>query len=201
MEKHKETKSKTARTHKTTAKTQAKPAAKPEVKAEAVVKRAKPPVPRKKMKTEFTFGLHNLVTPPGSHEKKRILGRGPSSGHGKTSTRGSKGQTSRAGRDMYAGFEGGQTPLIRRIPKRGFNSRNKRVYQLVNLSDLSKIKETSVTLELLEQKGFIKDKAKLVKVLGDGEIKSALTIQAHAFSKSAQDKITQAGGKIELINA
>jgi len=177
-----------------------KPAAKPELKKTAVDRKPKPAA-RKKFGAQISFGLHTLVTPPGSHKHKKILGRGSSSGHGKTSTRGSKGQTSRAGRDMYMGFEGGQTPLIRRIPKRGFNPRSKKEYQLINLSDLTRIKETNITLELLETKGFIKHKEKLVKVLGDGEIKNPVTIQAHAFSKSAQDKITQAGGKIELVNA
>ncbi len=149
---------------------------------------------------EITLGLHNLKPALGSHRRKKILGRGPSSGHGKTSTRGSKGQTSRAGRDMYPGFEGGQMPLIRKIPKRGFASRSKKEYQILNLNDLNKIKETNLTLELLEAKGLIKDKARPVKILGDGEIKNPLTIQAHAFSKAASDKITKSGGKIDLIH-
>jgi len=149
---------------------------------------------------EEKFGLYNLKAPKGSHKRKKILGRGPSSGHGKTSTRGSKGQTSRSGRDFYLGFEGGQTPLIRRIPKRGFTSRFKKEYQIVNLNDLARIKESTVTLDLLEEKGLIKDKQKLVKVLGDGEIKNPISIQAHAFSKKAAQEITNAGGKIEIIN-
>jgi large subunit ribosomal protein L15 len=154
----------------------------------------------KRTKAKIYFGLHQLHPAPGSHKKKRILGRGTSSGHGKTSTRGSKGQTSRAGRHFYLGFEGGQTPLIRRIPKRGFNNPFKKIYQIVNLSDLGRTKETNLTLETLEAKGLIKDKAKLVKILGDGEIKAAVSVQAHACSKSAADKITAAGGKIELLN-
>ena len=148
-----------------------------------------------------SVGLHNLKAPKGAHQKKRILGRGPSSGHGKTSTRGSKGQTSRAGHDMYLGFEGGQTPLIRRIPKRGFtNTRFKREYQIVNLESLKKIKAAVITLEILEEKGLIKNKNKLVKILGEGDLKEALTIYAHAFSKKAQGKIKNAGGKLEIIN-
>lgn len=146
------------------------------------------------------IGLHNLKAPAGAHKRKRILGRGPSSGHGKTSTRGSKGQTSRAGRDFYLGFEGGQTPLIRRIPKRGFTNKFKKEFQLVNLSALSKIKEATINPALLEQKGLVKDKNKLVKILGDGEIKNPIIIQAHAFSKRAQEMIKNAGGKAELIN-
>ncbi|MDD2690094.1 MAG: 50S ribosomal protein L15 [Candidatus Omnitrophica bacterium] len=146
------------------------------------------------------MGIHNLKVPAGAHKRKRILGRGPSSGHGKTSTRGSKGQTSRAGRHFYLGFEGGQTPIIRRIPKRGFTSRSKKIYQIVNLDDLNRIKETNIAPDLLEQKGIIKDKTKLVKILGDGELKNAITISAHAFSKKAQEKITKSGGKLEVIN-
>lgn len=150
---------------------------------------------------EERIGLHNLKAPKGAHKRKKILGRGSSSGHGKTSTRGSKGQTSRAGRDMYLGFEGGQTPLIRRFPKRGFTSIFKKEFQILNLDDLKKIKDTTITLELLEKKGLIKDRSIPVKVLGDGEIKHAVTIQAHAFSKKAQDKIKTAGGFPEVVSA
>lgn len=145
-------------------------------------------------------GIHNLKIPHGAHKKKKLLGRGSSSGHGKTSTRGSKGQTSRSGRDFYLGFEGGQTPIIRRMPKRGFTSQFKKVYQIVNLGDLSRIKESAITLDLLEQNGLIKDKNKLVKILGGGEIKNAINIQAHAFSRKASEQITGLGGKIEIIN-
>lgn len=145
------------------------------------------------------IGLGNLKAPKGAHKRKKILGRGPGSGHGKTSTRGSKGQTSRAGRDFYAGFEGGQTPLIRRIPKRGFHSKFKKEYQIVNLIDLNRLKESVVTPEVLEKKGLIKDKMRLVKVLGNGEIKNPVTVQAHAFSRRAKDLIEKTGGKIELI--
>lgn len=144
--------------------------------------------------------LYNLKAPLGANKKKKLLGRGSSSGHGKTSTRGSKGQTSRAGRDFYLGFEGGQTPLIRRIPKRGFVNKFKKEYQIVNLSDLNKIKETGITLDLLAREGLIKDKKKLVKILGGGNIKNAVSVQAHAFSKKALEAIKNAGGKIEIIN-
>lgn len=147
-----------------------------------------------------SFGLYNLKAPKGSHKPRKIKGRGPGSGHGKTSTRGSKGQTSRAGRHFYPGFEGGQTPLIRRIPKRGFTNKFKKEFQIINLSDLNKIKETTITPALLEEKGLIKDKQKLIKILGDGEIKNPVTVQAHAFSKSAGEQIKNAGGKIEIIN-
>ncbi len=154
----------------------------------------------KKEKKEV-LGLHNLKSPVGSRKKRKLLGRGSSSGHGKTSTRGSKGQTSRAGRHFYLGFEGGQTPLIRRIPKRGFNSRSRREFQIVNLKDLEGLKSANITLAFLEEKGLIKSKNKLVKILGEGEVKNALTVCAHSFSKQAAQKIAQAGGKAELVNA
>ncbi|OGX44584.1 MAG: 50S ribosomal protein L15 [Omnitrophica WOR_2 bacterium RIFCSPLOWO2_12_FULL_51_8] len=144
-------------------------------------------------------GLFNLRPPRGAHKKRKILGRGPGSGHGKTSTRGSKGQTSRAGRHFYLGFEGGQSPLIRRMPKRGFSSNFRREYQIVNLSDLSRIEEAEIGPALLEERGLIKDKFKLIKILGNGEIKNPLTVRAHGFSKKAQEEIQKAGGKAELI--
>jgi large subunit ribosomal protein L15 len=127
--------------------------------------------------------LHELKAPKGAHKKRKILGRGSSSGHGKTSTRGSKGQTSRSGRATYPGFEGGQSPIIRRMPKR------------------AKIKDTNITPALLLEKGLVKSKNKLIKILGDGELNAAITIQAHAFSKSAQEKIKKAGGNFEVVNA
>jgi large subunit ribosomal protein L15 len=147
-----------------------------------------------------SIGLHSLVAPFGARRRKKLLGRGSSSGHGKTSTRGSKGQTSRAGRDFYLGFEGGQTPLIRRIPKRGFTSKFKKDYQIVNLGELNKLKDLQVTPQLLEERGLIKDKNRWIKILGEGELSNPLTIQAHAFSKNAAEKIQKAGGKIEIIN-
>lgn len=147
------------------------------------------------------LGLHNLKAPEGSRKKRKLLGRGSSSGHGKTSTRGSKGQTSRSGRKFYPGFEGGQMPLIRKIPKRGFVSRTKFQYQIVNLKNLNRIKEETITLDLLQEKGLIKDKNKLVKILGEGEIKNPIVIQAHAISKKAAQKIKDAGGTPQIINA
>lgn len=152
------------------------------------------------IKSAVKIGLHNLVVPKGAHKRKKILGRGPSSGHGKTSTRGSKGQTSRAGRHFYLGFEGGQTPLIRRIPKRGFTSKFKKEYQIVNLGDLNKIKDTDINPEVLEAQGLIKDKKRPIKILGDGEIKNLINLRAHAFSKQAADKIQKLGGKAEIID-
>jgi len=146
------------------------------------------------------IGLFNLHVPKGAHKRRKYLGRGSSSGHGKTSTRGSKGQTSRAGRHFYLGFEGGQSPLIRKMPKRGFTNIFKKKFQIVNLAALAKLKETLINPELLENKGLIKDQGKLIKVLGDGALKSALTVMAHAFSKKASEEIKKAGGKAEVIH-
>lgn len=155
----------------------------------------------KEIRPTHLIGLENLKPPVGAHRKKKLLGRGPSSGHGKTSTRGIKGQTSRAGRDFYLGFEGGQMPLIRKIPKRGFtNIRFKKIYQIVNIGSLAKIKEQIIEPQLLEQKGLIKDKNKLIKILGQGELTKSLTIKAHAFSKRAKELIEAVGGKVEVIN-
>lgn len=180
--------------------TKAKKTAKPTApKPRPALKKAKKQQPLAPLAK--TFGLHSLKVPRGAHKRKKLLGRGPGSGHGKTSTRGSKGQTSRSGRDFYLGFEGGQTPLIRRIPKRGFTSPNKLTYQIVNLAALGRIKETNITLEFLEQKGLIRNKTKPVKILGEGEVKQPLSIQAHAFSKSASEKIKNAGGSIQILNA
>ena len=178
-----------------------KTAPKKELKIEKPIKKRSSTKQKQKTATVQTFGLHNLKAPRGSHKPRKILGRGSSSGHGKTSTRGSKGQTSRAGRDFYPGFEGGQTSFIRRMPKRGFVNRFKKIYQIVNLKQLNQLKEPDINLGLLEEKGLIKDKNKLVKILGEGEIKNPISIQAHAFSKKAAQTIKNAGGKAEIINA
>ena len=177
-------------------------ALKKELKAkDAVRARAKTPKKIPLVAGEETFGLHNLKAPKGAHKRRKYLGRGSGSGHGKTSTRGSKGQTSRAGRHFYLGFEGGQSPLIRRIPKRGFTSNFRKAYQIVNLTDLKRVKESPINPELLAAKGLIKDKARLVKILGEGDIQSPVIIQVHAVSKKALEKIQNAGGKVELIHA
>ena len=145
------------------------------------------------------FGLHNVTAPKGSHKKRKILGRGPSSGHGKTSTRGSKGQTSRAGRHTYLGFEGGQSPLIRRMPKRGFTSKFRVDYQVVNCDRLNDVKADTINPAVLLDCGLVKSKNKLVKILGEGKVTKALTVSAHAFSASALEKIKAAGGTTEVI--
>jgi len=170
---------------------------KPVIKAQSAKKtHVKKEEPKPALKL---LALERMIAPRGAHKKRKLLGRGPGSGHGKTSTRGSKGQTSRAGRHFYLGFEGGQSPLIRKMPKRGFVSNFKKIYQIVNLKDLDKIKGPVISPEVLKNKGLIRDKGNLVKILAKGNIKNPVTVQAHAFSKNASTQITAAGGKIEII--
>lgn len=146
------------------------------------------------------MSLNALISVKGAKKRKKLVGRGPGSGHGKTSTRGHKGQRSRSGRDFYLGFEGGQSPLIRRIPKRGFNHQKRNNYQIVNISALSKLPKDSIAdVEFLFKNGLIKDVMGLVKVLGDGTLSHPLSVKAHKFSKSAGEKIEKAGGKITVI--
>jgi len=120
------------------------------------------------------------------------------SGMGKTSTRGHKGQRSRSGSRMMRGFEGGQMPLHRRLPKRGFTNIFRQEYNIVNLEKLAALSETTINPDVLRKAGVISAK-RPVKILGDGELKSAITVHAHKFSKSAEEKITKAGGKIEIL--
>jgi large subunit ribosomal protein L15 len=121
------------------------------------------------------------------------------SGMGKTSTRGHKGQGSRSGSRLLRGFEGGQMPLHRRLPKRGFVNIFREEYVVVNLSDLARLGETSITPGLLRSRGLVRGRDKRVKILGDGELSSALAVQAHKFSKSAEEKIRNAGGSATII--
>jgi large subunit ribosomal protein L15 len=144
------------------------------------------------------MNLSNIRAPKKSSEKRKRVGRGMGSGMGKTSTRGHKGQRSRSGSRMIRGFEGGQMPLHRRMPKRGFTNIFRKEYAIVNLEALAALGETTITPDVLRQAGVVKSKHP-VKILGDGELKSAITVQAHKFSKSAQEKITKAGGKFEVL--
>jgi len=144
------------------------------------------------------MNLSNIRAPKKASEKRKRVGRGMGSGMGKTSTRGHKGQRSRSGSRMMRGFEGGQMPLHRRMPKRGFTNIFRKEYNIVNLERLAALGETTITPEVLRKAGVIRTKHP-VKVLGDGELSAALTISAHKFSKSAQEKITKAGGKIEVL--
>ena len=145
------------------------------------------------------MNLSNLRPPRKATEKRKRVGRGMGSGMGKTSTRGHKGQRSRSGSRMMRGFEGGQMPLHRRLPKRGFTNIFKTEYEVVNLERLASLEESEITPELLRKAGVVRSKAALVKVLGQGELKSAITVRAHKFSKSAQEKIEKAGGKVEVL--
>ncbi len=147
------------------------------------------------------MNLSNLRAPRKANENKKRVGRGMGSGMGKTSTRGHKGQRSRSGSRMMRGFEGGQMPLHRRLPKRGFTNIFRIEYEVVNLSRLAELGETEITPESLRKAGAVSSKKALVKVLGNGEITSALTVHAHKFSKSAQEKIEKAGGKVQVLAA
>jgi large subunit ribosomal protein L15 len=143
--------------------------------------------------------LHELSPAKGSKHKKKRVGRGPGSGIGKTSGRGEKGQKSRTGYSGRPGFEGGQMPLIRRVPKRGFTNIWKTEYSVVNLSQLAEL-DGEINPEVLLEHGLVRS-GKKVKVLGDGEIGKALTVVANKFSKSAREKIEAAGGRCEELQA
>jgi large subunit ribosomal protein L15 len=144
------------------------------------------------------MNLSNIRAPKKSSENRKRVGRGMGSGMGKTSTRGHKGQRSRSGSRMMRGFEGGQMPLHRRMPKRGFTNVFRKEFTVVNLERLAALGETTINPDILRKAGIIKSQHP-VKVLGDGELKTAITVQAHKFSKSAQAKITKAGGKFEVL--
>lgn len=150
----------------------------------------------------MAIGLNNLKAPAGANHKKKRVGRGQGSGLGKTSGRGNKGQKSRSGYSQKRGFEGGQMPLHRRLPKRGFTNIFKREWAEVNLSRLEELFDAGATItpETLVECGLVrKSLQKSVAVLGKGELSKALTISAHRFSESAKKKIEAAGGKAEVI--
>ena len=145
--------------------------------------------------------LHDLKPNPGAKHRRKRLGCGESSGHGKTSGKGHKGQNARSGVSRDPAFEGGQMPLTRRVPKRGFsNYRFKTEYATINIDKLNVFEKNSVvTLEALKEKRIVKGKYDLVKILGEGDLNVALTVKVDKLSKSAYDKIIAAGGKIEEI--
>jgi large subunit ribosomal protein L15 len=149
----------------------------------------------------MTMRLHNLKPRPGAKHRTKRLGIGESSGHGKTSGRGGKGQTARSGGTIRLGFEGGQMPLLRRIPKRGFNNANFRtVYTIVNVDDLNVFDDgATVTPEALAEAGLADRLFEGVKVLGNGDLKKKLTVKAQRFSASAREKIEKAGGQCEEL--
>ncbi len=144
--------------------------------------------------------LDKLKRPHGSHKRRKVVGRGRGSGHGKTSGRGNKGQNSRASGGVRQGFEGGQMPLIRRIPKRGFTFEPKEKFQIVSLDRLNRFASGSeVTPETMKKARVVNKSSLMVKILGSGELKHPLTVKAHAFSKSALAKIKKAGGSAQPI--
>lgn len=143
--------------------------------------------------------ISDLKPARGSVKRRKIVGKGPGSGHGKTATRGNKGQNSRTGGGVRLGFEGGQTPIYRRLPIRGFKSLDKKIFDVINLDQLSTFpKGATVTPVEMKGKGFIGN-THAVKVLGGGEMKVSLTVKAQAFSASAVEKIKAAGGTTEVL--
>jgi large subunit ribosomal protein L15 len=147
------------------------------------------------------MSLNNLRPPKGAKHAKRRVGRGPGSGHGKTASRGHKGAKSRSGHRFKRGFEGGQMPLHRRVPKRGFHNPFRVEYAVVNLDTLAEVFEagSSVTPDLLRERGLVRKAKSKIKVLGRGDITKKLTVQAHKFSGKAAEKIAAAGGSAEVL--
>ena len=144
--------------------------------------------------------LHELKAPAGSSKALKRKGRGTATGQGKTAGRGMNGQNSRSGGGVRLGFEGGQMPLYRRIPKRGFTNIWGTEYAIVNVKDLNRFEDgTEVTPELLKEAGLVKKMLDGVKILGDGAVEKKLTVKASKFTKTAQEKIEAAGGKVEVI--
>ncbi len=145
--------------------------------------------------------LNNLRRPKGAHRSRKRLGRGPGSGTGKTSGKGHKGQKARTGHHgMPAWFEGGQMPLQRRIPKRGFTSHKENAFEIVNVQDLGRIEAETVTPAILHEHGLVDlGRGRPVKVLGKGELDRKVTVKAHAISAGARKKIEDAGGSVELL--
>ena len=143
--------------------------------------------------------LSDLAPNPGSRKKRKRIGRGPGSGHGKTSCKGHKGQKARSGGGVKPGFEGGQMPLQRRLPKRGFTNIFQKKFAIVNIATLNNLEETTITPEYLLKEGVIKKLHDGIKVLGNGEITRPVTVKAHAFSASAKEKITKAKGSVEIV--
>jgi len=147
------------------------------------------------------IALNNIAPPRGANRKNKRVGRGIGSGHGKTATRGYKGQKSRSGTSVRAGFEGGQMPLHRRLPKRGFTNIFRKEYAIVNVDVLGRfVAGSTLDPQVLTERGIVKDLRDGLKVLGNGELKHALIVRAHKFSKSAAEKIQKAGGSVEIIS-
>ena len=146
------------------------------------------------------MNLHNLAPAPGSKKRRNRIGRGPGSGHGKTATKGHKGILARSGGGKRPGFEGGQMPLVRRLPKFGFANPSRIEYSIINLKSFEQwAGEGTVTPQAMVDAGLIKRKRLPIKILGVGELRKPLVVQAHKFSKSAEAKIQAAGGRVEVI--
>jgi large subunit ribosomal protein L15 len=144
--------------------------------------------------------LNNLRRPKGAHRAKKRLGRGPGSGTGKTAGKGHKGQKARAGGSIPAWFEGGQMPLIRRLPKRGFKSRKKNDFETVNVQDLARIEEETITPAILHEHGLVDlGRGLPIKLLGKGELSRKVTVQVDAVTAGARKKVEDAGGAVELL--
>ena len=144
--------------------------------------------------------INQIGAPKGAHRNTKRRGRGCGSGHGKNACRGRKGAKKRSGRTTRPGFEGGQMQLVRRIPKRGFNAPFNNEYQVVNVESLNRFKENStVGPKELKSAGLIGSEIERIKILGDGDLKKAITVKAHKISESAMKKLTAAGAKIELL--
>ncbi|HWP97415.1 MAG TPA: 50S ribosomal protein L15 [Syntrophomonadaceae bacterium] len=144
--------------------------------------------------------LEELKSPQGANQRVKRVGRGTGSGHGKTSCRGHKGQNSRAGGGVRPGFEGGQMPLQRRIPKRGFTNIFKKEYAIINVKDLNVfLDDTEVTPELMQEAGLVGKFRNGIKILGDGDLEKKLIVKTHKISRQAEEKITARGGRVEVI--
>ena len=145
--------------------------------------------------------LHELSKVEGATHRRKVVGRGPGSGHGKTSGRGEKGQKARSGGGVHIWFEGGQTPLYKRLPRRGFsNARFETKYAIVNVSDLNRFKDgDTVTPEMLKEVGLVKKELDGIKILGNGKLEKRLTVKANVFTNSAITKIEELGGTTEVI--
>ncbi|MDA8172319.1 MAG: 50S ribosomal protein L15 [Nitrospiraceae bacterium] len=143
--------------------------------------------------------IEQLKPAPGSRKKAKRIGRGPGSGHGKTATKGHKGQKARSGGAKGAGFEGGQMPIQRRLPKRGFTNMSHKQYAIINVGRISELGLTEITPQILLEKKVISSLRDGLKILGGGEVKGPVTVSANLFSRSAIKKITEAGGKTEVI--
>jgi large subunit ribosomal protein L15 len=146
------------------------------------------------------MNLHDLAPARGAKKRRKRIGRGPGSGHGKTATKGHKGLLARSGGGKRPGFEGGQMPLVRRLPKFGFTNPFRVEYTIVNLANFAEWRGSdTVTPQAMVDAGLVKRKKLPIKILGNGELKKPLVVQAHKFSKSAEAKIQAAGGRVEVI--